>query len=302
MTASRTARVGAPAKVNLLLRVLDRRDDGFHELETLFQAVDLQDDVRVQVGPGVTGRVSLQLDGPDLGAPEDNLAVRAARAFLAAAVIVDVGVTVRLVKRTPAGAGLGGGSSDAAAVLRCLGALHPGRVAQDRLERLALELGSDVPFFLGPGAFAVGRGRGERLTPLPPLPTGHLVLVLPPVHVATGGAYAALARHRLAHPRDPGAPAPIPDAGWGWAEVAALAMNDFEAVVPAAHPPVAAALEALRAVGARPALLSGSGAACFGLFPDAAAAGRAAETLTARLEVPTVAIRTLTSLPEVELW
>lgn len=299
MKHASTARALAPAKVNLFLKVLGRRPDGFHALETLFQAVDLCDELRVERGaPGVR----LRVDGPDLGPAEDNLAHRAARAFLDhAGLAATAGVDVRLAKRIPAGAGLGGGSSDAAATLRCLAALWPGTVGGRDLAALAMALGSDVPFFLGPAGLALGEGRGERLEALDPLPPGHLVLVLPPVHVATGGAYAALARSREG--RD--APVPRPRTGArvprAWSDVAALAENDFEAVVPGIHPPVAAALEALRAAGARPALLSGSGGACFGVFPRRAEAEGAAADLSRALGWPALAVRTLPRIPDPDL-
>lgn len=299
MSPAAAARAPAPAKVNLVLRVLGRRADGFHDLETLLQAVDLCDEVRVARGaPGVR----LRVDGPDLGPPEDNLVHRAARAFLhRAGLAATEGVDIDLAKRIPAGAGLGGGSSDAAATLRCLAALWPGVVPGPVLHEIASSLGSDVPFFLGPSGLAWGRGRGELLEPADALPTAHLVLVLPPVHVATGGAYAALARRRVegaARAPGGGMEAPPPRT---WDEVAALARNDFEAVVPGAYAPVAASLEALRAAGARPALLSGSGGACFGVFPSAGEAEEAARALAASLGWAAVAVRTLSRIPEAVL-
>ncbi|MEQ9569717.1 MAG: 4-(cytidine 5'-diphospho)-2-C-methyl-D-erythritol kinase [Longimicrobiales bacterium] len=267
-------RVRAPAKVNLALRILGRRPSGFHDLETVFQAVDLCDDlvVRTRTAPGV----GLVVHGADVGPPADNLVVRAAEAFLAAAG-GEGGVEVELTKRIPAGAGLGGGSSHAGATLRALDALWPGAVAGPALRAIAADLGSDVPFFLGEAGRALGRGRGEVLTPLAPLPPAVLVLGLPPVHVATGPAYGALARARAAG----GGRVPPPlyrrDAGdvpTDWAGVAAGAVNDFEATVTASSPPVARALAALRDAEPRFALLSGSGAAVFAVYDDEAAAER----------------------------
>lgn len=297
MTAS--VRVRAPAKVNLFLRILGRRPDGFHEIETLFQAVDLADEVTVVRGrPGVR----LEVDGPDLGPVEQNLAHRAARLYLeGAGVAATDGVTVRLRKRIPAGAGLGGGSSDAAAVLRCMDVLWAGALAPPDLALAAASLGSDVPFFLGAaGALALGRGRGEILRALPPLPEARLVLVLPPVHVATGPAYGALAARRVVEPPNPREPWDPARLALGWAGVAQDAENDFEAVVPPLHPPVASSLRALRAAGAAPALLSGSGAACFGVFPGPDAAAAAAGDLSRALGWSAVEVRTLPGLPEVE--
>lgn len=288
-------RVRAPAKVNLTLHVGARRPDGFHEVDTLFQAIDLADRVEVRWSDA-GGGVTLDLDGPDLGPVEDNLAVRAAAAFRRAADL-DRGVRIRLVKHVPAGAGLGGGSSDAAAVLRALDHLAGRPLPASVLRSLAGDLGSDVPFFLGDSPLARGRGRGERLVPCRPLPPAWLVLVLPPVHVATGPAYEALAEAR----RGNSTPAPPvdPDVG-SWASVVGSLHNDFEAVVAAAHPRVAASLAMLREVGASPALLSGSGGACFGWSGREDVARAAASDVEARLGWPARPVRTLRAFPGVE--
>lgn len=303
--APRSVTLAAPAKVNLFLKILHRRDDGFHELETLFQAVELCD--RVTVARAGTG-VALEVDGPDLGPLEENLAHRAARAFLhRVGARGGEGVRIRLEKRIPAGAGLGGGSSDAAAVLRCLNALwgmgEPGGGAlpPESLAALGAELGSDVPFFLGGSTLALGTGRGEILLPLHPLPSAHLVLVLPPAHVATGPAYGALAQSRELQPpppRDAWDPASL---ARGWDGLAHAAVNDFETVVPDAHASVAASLQALREAGGAPVLLSGSGGACFGHFADGARAAAAAERVARSLGWPALAVRTLVQWPAPEV-
>ena len=327
MTPSVSVGVAAPAKVNLFLHVLRRREDGFHELDTLFQAVDLCDDVVVTARPG-TG-VTLRVEGADVGPEKENLAYRAAAGFLDVAVggraaapgfdLRSSAVAITLTKRIPAGAGLGGGPSDAAAVIRCMDALWPGALLPEELQKLAAGLGSDVPFFLGPSALSRGRGRGEVLTPLPGLPTRWLVLVLPPVHVATGPAYGALARIRAEGGTVVGAGPGVgaggeagdgsPGAGvlpttWSgevsWDAVAAAATNDFEAVVPEAYPEVARALGALRGAGAGTVLLSGSGGACFGVFPDSTAAGDAAVRIGGALGWPTHAVPTLRALPPLQ--
>jgi 4-diphosphocytidyl-2C-methyl-D-erythritol kinase len=152
----------------------------------------------------------------------------------------------------------------------------------------------------GDAPLARGRGRGELLQAQPPLHVRDLVVVLPPVQVATGPAYAALARHREAHPVVADASA-WPRGGFsGWNDVAERAVNDFEAVVPAAHAPVAASLESLRRAGASPALLSGSGAACFGVFPDEGRARAAAADVASSLGWPALHVRTLAAFPEPE--
>ncbi len=257
----RTLRIDAPAKVNLSLRVLERMPDGFHRLETLFQAVDLQDSLTVTTIPG--SHVVLETPGADVGPVEDNLVTRAVRAFRAATG-TETGVEIRLDKRIPAGAGLGGGSSDAGAMLRLLNRLHGDGLAPEALQALGATLGADVAFFAGEAGYALGEGRGESLRALPGLPPRTLVLGLPPVHVPTGPAYGALARLRQGSVTPAGVLGG--DAPTDWPAVRSLAVNDFEAVVPPAHPPVDAALGALRAdQGVLLALLSGSGGAVFGL-------------------------------------
>ncbi len=287
------AAVDAPAKINLFLRVLERRLDGYHGIETMYQSIDLADEVVVErTGAGTT----LAVSGADLGPPEENLAYRAAEAYRRVAGLGG-GVRIGLTKRIPAGAGLGGGSSDAAAVLRCLDALL-GAVTAERLVEVAARLGSDVPFFLGPAARALGTGRGEMLGPREALPVGHLVLTLPPVHVSTARAYAALAEARAGR----SAPAARPEPPLhSWDDVCAAAENDFERVVPGIFPEVALSLAALREGGARLALLSGSGGAAFGLFGSAERAGEAATALSTRLGWPCVVARTLRAPPPVVL-
>jgi 4-diphosphocytidyl-2-C-methyl-D-erythritol kinase len=288
---SRAVRVEAPAKVNLWLRVLRRREDGFHEIDTLFQAIDLCDEIRVELGGD---GVSLTVEGPPPGPEEDNLAYRAVVAFRRASALAD-GVRVHLTKRIPAGAGLGGGSSDAAAVLRALDRLTEHPLTSEALCRIAAELGSDVPFFLGESPLARGWGRGERLTPWPPLPSSWLLLACPSVHVATGPAYEALKRTA-----EPIVVSPAPDAPRKeWEEVARWAGNDFEPVVAGSYPEVAAALDALAGVGPAVRLLSGSGAACFALYDGVEDVSTVAARLTRVSGIDIVAARTLTAFPAV---
>lgn len=287
------ATVLAPAKINLVLRVLGRRPDGYHDIDTLFQAIDLCDRVEVRLtGDGV----DLEVEGADLGPREQNLAHRAAQRFVEATG-TESGVHVRLEKRIPVGAGLGGGSSDAAAVLRCLARLIGGPDAA-RLREIGAELGSDVPFFLGESALARGRGRGEVLEWLPALSEAHLVLVSPPVHVSTAEAYGALATRRAgADTTQPPPVAPPPR----WADLAAVARNDFQPVLAAAHPEVARGLAALHSRGAAPALMTGSGSTCFGLFEGPTEARAAAHALGRELGWSCTAVRTLQTLPAVQL-
>lgn len=261
----------APAKLNLGLHVLRRRPDGFHDLDTVFLPVGWADRLTAEPAAGL----SLATTDPALPTGDGNLVVRAAHA-LADHAGVDAGARLWLDKRVPYGAGLGGGSSDAAAALRLLARLWGLDVPRPALERLALGLGSDVPFFLD-GRPARATGRGERLEPLVDEGGGlyrcpfWLVVAVPPVHVGTAEAYG------LVTPHDGGRP-DLADAvrsnslGRWRAEL----VNDFQNPVEAAHPEIADVRRALVAGGAGYASLSGSGSAVFGAFEGEAAARSAA--------------------------
>ncbi|MCZ8204722.1 4-(cytidine 5'-diphospho)-2-C-methyl-D-erythritol kinase [Gemmatimonas sp.] len=266
----------AHAKVNLLLRILAREAGGYHGLETLFQRLDLYDRVSVTVNDNPC---VLQCDGPSmppqgLGPPEQNLAWRAASAYCDAA-RWETGWQIAIDKHIPVGGGLGGGSADAAAVLRGLEALCPTPLGPARLLEIAGTLGADVPFMVCDIPLAWGWGRGDRLVPLPPLPPMAVTLVTFNEGVNTGAAYGAFARAREASGESVRAYAYPPDAFTSWHRVASLAANDFEQVVPALHAGVAAVLPVLRDEAARlradghvaMALMSGSGATCFVLHP-----------------------------------
>jgi len=259
--------LAAPAKVNLRLCILAREESGYHALETVLCALSLADRVVVARGePGI--RLTVE-GGVDVGPPERNLAVRAAERFhreTGAAPAIDI----HLVKHVPAAAGLGGGSSDAAAVLRALNALHGGPFPRATLLRMAIELGSDVSFFLCGSPYALAWGRGERVMPLPPLPPRPVLVAHPGVAMPTADAFREVAALRG------GAYAPEaalidPAALASWAGVEGLARNDFEPVVLPRIPVLRAGLAAMRGAGARIALLAGSGSSIFAIFdsPDA---------------------------------
>lgn len=268
MTAHpRVARVRAQAKVNLALRVLAREDSGFHQIETLFCRLELGDEVEIRVAEGER---SLECDGllppGGLGAPETNLAWRAADAYARTAGWPN-GFAIRLTKRIPAGAGLGGGSADAGAVLRALEAMAPAPLGGARLLTLAASLGADVPFLTQDASpLALAWGRGERLLPLAPLPPRRCWLFTPEFPVPTAEAYRWLDASAPSH----GARVLNAGALTGWQGVADLAHNDFEGIVGERYPKIAALLEALRSpaarslVGAAPVVqLSGSGSTVF---------------------------------------
>jgi len=180
--------IAAPAKINLSLRILGKRPDGFHELETLMAPIQLAD--MLEISHGVGKGITLTCNDPELSTGEDNLCVKAARAFLMATGL-EHGIAITLLKKIPHGAGLGGGSSDAAAVLKGLNQLFDHPLVFEELEQIAATLGSDVPFFLG-DRLAWCRGRGEILDPLKEvesLPGRRLLLIKPPFPVPTAWAY-----------------------------------------------------------------------------------------------------------------
>jgi 4-diphosphocytidyl-2-C-methyl-D-erythritol kinase len=267
----------ARAKVNLSLRVLAREDSGYHQLETHFCAIELADSLLIE--PGVRD-IELEVRGADLGDPRSNLVFRAATAYFAA-IEGEPGARIMLEKRIPHGAGLGGGSSDAAATLRLLDALHGNRLGIDRLLRIGSTIGADVPFFVTGAPAALAWGRGERLLPVSAPPVRELLLVVPDTAMATAQAYAALARRRGRLPTQPNAARHDLDALRDWARLARAARNDFETVVFERIPGLAAARDRLVELGAAPVLLAGSGSALFGVFTDVGAADVAENAIRA---------------------
>lgn len=296
----REATVRAQAKINLYLRVLAREDDGYHQIETLFQRLALGDRVRVRVGPAVEGR-TLDCRGPamppgGLGPATRNLAWRAAEAYATATGWPET-FAIDVEKLIPVGGGLGGGSADAAAVLRCLNALAPSPLAPGELLAVAAPLGADVTFLASEAALALAWGRGERMLALPPLPTRRVHLACFAEGVSTADAYGALAEWRRASGARPRPVLWTPGRLTRWDDVALVAANDFEHVVlparedvagvrqlfadvarevetlndPATPPAAGGAPDAPPPVGDRVpiALMSGSGATVFLLTPMA---------------------------------
>lgn len=287
------ARIAAPAKVNLWLDVHGRDASGFHPVDTLFCALGLSDTVEVE--PLAQG-VELRVSGADVGPTQSNLVWRAAWEFMRVAQL-DVGVRLTLVKRIPAGAGLGGGSSDAAAALRVLAALHGSPLGPTDLRRIGAALGSDVSFFLGGSALARGRGYGEVLEPLPALRSMPVLIAVPPVPMPTAEAYRLFDEARAAHSRD----APGHHSALSWDEVARSGGNDFEPVIVQRMPELGQALTELRRAGALTAGLAGSGSAVFAIFADERDRDGVASRLVRELpEFHTCPTHTLVQLPYVE--
>lgn len=272
----------APAKLNLFLEVLDKRPDGYHELETLMVTIDLSDRLDCRDEP--SGSIVLLCDDPRVPLGADNLAVRAAERLRQAAGAPSLGARIALRKEIPMQAGLGGGSSDAAAALVSLDRLWNLQTSPGQLEALAGTLGSDVPFFLHAPA-AVCRGRGERVEPVIGITTTTafwFVLVCPAFGLSTASVYAQV--RPPARPRSIG---PVLEA-LTRGDLVEVGRNLFNRLEPAAADlqpalgPIRDTFERLR-----PALtghlMSGSGSACFGLARDHDAARWAADQLTHRL-------------------
>ena len=266
------------AKINLDLRVLHKRTDGYHEVRTVFQTISLADTLEIEVRRGRT-RIEIDSDIPD------NLMVRAANLVLEATKAA-AHIKFRLSKRIPMGGGLGGGSSDAAAVLLALPALLKKQIPLEKLTELAAQLGSDVPFFLL-GGTAAGLGRGTDLYPLPDIPPLPTLLVAPGLQVSTAEAYRALRRELTIELHSSTmsnfqafvwrVASRLPARQWG-------SVNDFESVVFPQHPQLESIREKLWSLGARPALMSGSGSTLFGIFADRAARDRARVRLGQQLK------------------
>ncbi len=251
-------RVDCNAKVNLFLRILDRREDGYHNIETLFHSISLHDTLTLtQGGSGI----SVSCD--DAGVPSDhtNTAVRAARSVLEG---TGLGLDIRIEKRIPIGAGLGGGSADAAGVLVGANRLFGLGYSTSDLERIGGGVGADVAFLVE-GGCAVGRDRGERLERFPPLPGLPLVVVVPPLSIGSGWAYGS---YKMVLTRDRGRLNMVASALAGGDLVSLLTLleSDFESLVFEEHPLVRGIKENLIEWGAGGALMTGSGPVVFGIF------------------------------------
>jgi 4-diphosphocytidyl-2-C-methyl-D-erythritol kinase len=267
----------APAKLNLFLEIHGRRDDGYHDLESLMVAVDLHDTLSFADDP--SGRITLRCDDPTLPTGRENLVVRAAEAMKAASGM-DRGATIELKKAIPAQAGLAGGSSDAACTLAALNLLWDVRMPPDRIDALAKTIGSDVAFFRH-GPAAVCRGRGDVVEPRRINGPLTFVLVCPPLGVATADVYA-----RLTPPERPRPIGPFLEA-LASGETKGIGAGLFNRLQPVAEtlcPALTEVRDALAAVGEGLLdghLMSGSGSAYFGLARDPGAARIAAARIAA---------------------
>ena len=256
-----TVRVAAHAKINLFLRILSRESSGYHQIETAFTLLELADELEVR---RVDSGVALDVEGPDLGPVDENLAVRAARAVLGATGD-RFGVRLRLTKRIPVRAGLGGGSSDAAAALHAVNALAGNAVPRHELLHLAARLGADVAFCASGAPLALAWGRGERLFRLPAPPAAPVLVAVPPVAVATPDAYRWWDEANPA-PASRGPVTLDAEAFATWGSIGRLGGNDFESPVFAKHAELRASYERLAGTGPVWVRLCGSGSAVAAVY------------------------------------
>ena len=268
-------RIAAHAKFNLFLRILARESSGWHQIETAFALLELADDLQVR---RIDSGVKLEVEGPDLGPVEENLAVRAARIVLEATGN-RFGVAITLTKRIPVRAGLGGGSSDAAAALHAVNALAGNAVPRHELLHFAAKLGADVAFCASGAPLAVAWGRGERLFRIPaPAAAMPVLVAVPPVQVATPEAY----RWWDDQNPSPAARGPVAldaEAFATWGSIGRLGGNDFEAPVFGKHPELRALYERLAGTGPVWVRLCGSGSAVAAVYKKERERDDAAERL-----------------------
>ena len=270
--------VKAFAKLNLSLDVLGRLENGYHEMKMVMQTASLCDDVSIRLRED--GEITVQSNFGFLPRDGNNIAAKAARAFFAAADMPGAGADITLRKRIPVGAGLGGGSADAAAVLRGLNALYPAPLDGAALEALGETLGSDVPFCVR-GGTRLAVGRGERLLPAPEMPPCGIVICKPRFSIRTPDLFARIdSRRSRIHPDTDGLLAAM--AAGDLPGVARRMYNVFEDVLPRSCSEIGAIKHALLDAGALGAVMTGTGSAVFGLFPDLACAEAAAKTLKER--------------------
>ena len=263
-------RLLSPAKVNLHLEVLGRRGDGYHEIQTLMQRIALFDEIEIRVG----GQgIRLIAEGETIPAGSDNLLIRAAQSFCEKGKIKG-GIEIRIQKRIPVGAGLGGGSSNAATVLMSLNDQFQTGWDQERLMFEGAKLGADVPFFIFQKP-ALARGIGEKLSPVRLPEAVWYCLIIPPFRIATVWAYAAYDQLEKAEPF----PMAIPDAFAAVEDLTPVLINDLELPALSRYPQIGVMKERMNALGAKGVLMSGSGPVIFGLFSSREEAERVQKTL-----------------------
>lgn len=260
-------KINAYAKINLVLDVVKKRADGYHNVDMILQSVGLCDTIRAEKifsGIELSGTGTLKYD-------KTNLAYKAAKLFFDVTGIRS-GARIHIEKRIPFCAGMAGGSADAAAVLKALNLLHGKKLSKRVLSKISASLGADVPYCLN-GCTARAQGIGEVITPIKPLPQKTIVIVKPPISVSTPDAYASLDFDNMHHPDTQAAVKAIESGNTE--ELYSLMGNSFENSIFKMHPEIEKIKTELSALGANAALMSGSGSAVFGIFEDSTLAQKA---------------------------
>ena len=263
------------AKINLTLDVLNKRPDGYHDLKSVMQAVSLCDEITLEIGTGMPWALCCQAEG--VPCDSRNLAWKAAEVFFGETKQDPKGLTITLVKRIPSQAGMGGGSADAAAVLRGLNRHYGFPFSEAELAELGARVGSDVPFCVI-GGTAMAEGRGERLRRLPAMPPCPIVIVKPDFPVSTPALFHAIDAHEIPIRPDQEAMEAALARG-DLARIGRELCNVFEPVVSAEHPQISRFRELARTYGALGSQMTGSGSACFALMASDEAARKLAEAL-----------------------
>lgn len=275
--------------MNLVLQVLGRRPDGYHDLRMLMAPVSLFDELTIETRDTAEGIEVVCAGVADVEGGEGNLCHCAARYYLREAGVA-AGVRIRVRKSVPAGAGLGGGSSDAAAVIMGLETLLGKPLSEEQRARAAFEVGADVPFFFARSPAWV-EGIGERVEPIPGAASQWLVLVCPDAFVSTARVFSGLNRGLTSS-------GPLHTiTQFNFRGLAPGLRNDLQEIAAALEPRITEALQELRSAGAPAALMSGSGSAVFGLFPDERAARRSEKAVKERTKAREWRVETVHTLP-----
>ena len=271
----------AYAKINLTLDVLGKRPDGFHELETVMQSLSLRDEIQLDVGTGAEWSLSCEKTG--VPCDRRNLAWKAALAFEQALGKTLGGLAIRMEKQIPSEAGMGGGSSDAAAVLRALNRHFGQPFSPMELAAIGAEVGSDVPFCVV-GGTCMCTGRGETLRSLPPLPDCEILICKPDFGVSTPALYRAIDETEICRRPDQTAMEQALSRG-ALGEIGSQVCNVFDPLVSARHPEIRQIRSVMDACGAMASQMTGSGSAVFALMPDAQSVERAFRQLSEEFAV-----------------
>jgi 4-diphosphocytidyl-2-C-methyl-D-erythritol kinase len=283
-----TLHILSPAKINLRLEILKKRPDGYHEIKTIFQKVSLYDDITIS--RIAQDNISISVDDPSVPSDTSNLAYKAATLLMRDQKIA-AGLAITIKKRIPAGAGLGGGSSNAAATLLGLNRLFKLNLPPEHLQQLAVQLGADVPFFISTAGTACACGIGEILTPMQAPKVFWILIVFPNISISTSWAYTTYSQYKLLTKIKNNI---IYDNSFEDAlSIARNLYNDFESVVYPAHPHIKTLRDGLLESGACGALLSGSGSSVFGIFSSRDSCERAQERLSHMLDYRLFAVHSL---------